>query len=317
MSQQHLVIPLCEGVHCSTDTLTLRHTTTIGGIKCHAVLPGPWPGWVMGAGPLNYPYSEQHLQEPRWPEVDWGYINDTHSVTIRAIGLTLVDTVISSRDELVTFDRAIAQWKHLLRDWLAVITEGPTDFLEHAQGETLWEAPDHNDVVLYASYHAGEAHEPHRSSRWQWSHALEHASSGDKPPLSRLLLTTAMRAAVTGEGRLALIDAATAAEVALTNGITARLSAQYPPDEVRARIDRTHMLGRRMELAESLGVTLPARMRDDLLKPRNSVVHSGTDVTHSSARAAIAVAWELIDEYDPMPHHCQEPFEDDLCAASS
>ncbi|MGW2184064.1 hypothetical protein ACWCXX_40120 [Streptomyces sp. NPDC001732] len=256
------------------------------------------------------------MQEPRWPEVDWGYINETRSVTIRAIGLTLVDTVISSRDELVAFDRAIAQWKHLLRDWLAVIAEGPTDFIELGQGETLWAASGHNDVLLSASYHAGAIHEPYRTSRWQWSHALEHTSSDDKPSLSRVLLTTAMRAAATGERRLALIDAATAAEVALTNGITARLSTQYPPLEVRARIERARMLGPRMRLAEGLGMTLPARIRDDLLKPRNSVVHSGTDVSDSSARAAIAVVWELIDEYDPMPHHCQEPFEDGTCTAS-
>lgn len=38
---------------------------------------------------------------------------------------------------LIDFDHAVGQWRHLLRDWLSVIAEGPTDFLElPARGET-------------------------------------------------------------------------------------------------------------------------------------------------------------------------------------
>jgi hypothetical protein len=307
MKRPHVIVPLCEGAHASIDALTLTHAATIGGIECHVALPGPHPSWVTEPGPLEPPYDEHHRQEPAWPQADWGYINDGHSVTIRSVGLVLVSTSIPQRDELIAFDRAIARWKHLLLDWLSVIAGGPTDFLEPGQGETIWGSPEPNRTLLYAPYHAGEIHEPHRISRWEWGHALMHASSGDQPPLAQTLLTTAMRAAATGQGRLAVIDAATAAEVALTVGLTARISAQASSAIAKACIDRTRMLGRRLSLAESLGMELPDGVRPALVERRNTVVHGGSDVTDSDARTAIAVAQELVDKYEPLPTHCREP----------
>ncbi|MCZ0984593.1 hypothetical protein O1M54_00885 [Streptomyces diastatochromogenes] len=122
-----------------------------------------------------------------------------------------------------------------------------------------------------------------------------------------ILLTTAIRATATGQQRLAVIDAATAAEIALATGLAARLSAQYPPHEAQARVEATRMLGPRLNLAERLGMTLPPRTRDDLLAPRNAVVHRGTPITDAAARAAVAVAQALVEDYEPLPAHCLEP----------
>lgn len=58
-------------------------------------------------------------------------------------------------------------------------------------------------------------------------------------------------------------------------------------------------------------MTLPARIHADLLAQRNAVIHRGTEVTETAAQAAIAAAWELVDEYEPLAAHCQEPSDPD------
>jgi hypothetical protein len=149
--EQHVAVPLLEGVHSSVEALTLRDTAVISGVRCRVLLPGPHPGWADGAGVLlTPPYNEHHEQDPAWPEVGWGYFNDERSATIRTIGLVPMDTTIAPGDELRAFDRAVGRWKHLLRDWISVIADGPTDYLEPEWGETIWGSQDHDRNLLYA-----------------------------------------------------------------------------------------------------------------------------------------------------------------------
>jgi hypothetical protein len=307
MAKQHVAVPLLEGVHSSAEALTFRCATMIGGIECDVLLPGPHPVWAITVGKrLEPPYDEHHERDPDWPDADWGYIHDSRSVTIHAVGLVPVSQPVPWGYKLIDFDHAVGQWRHLLRDWLSVIAEGPTDFLElPVRGETRWASEGYNNEVWSNSL--DNLNWPPRVSRWQWEHVLAHIHSGDQPPLARVLLATAKRAAATGNPRLAVIDAATAAEVALTTGLTDRLSAEASSQVVRVLIDRTKMLGPRLDLARDLGMTLPDRIRTDLVDRRNAVVHRGTTVTDTDAQAAITVAAELVDEYEPLAAHCHEP----------
>jgi hypothetical protein len=309
--EQCIAVPLVEAVHSSGEALTLRHTATIGGIDCCVLLPGPYPSRISCGMPLTSPFGEHHRQDPDRPELDWGYANDERSATIRAVGLVPIDTTIPLGDELLTFDRAVGRWKHLLRDWLSVIINGPTDFLVPEWGETIWGSAKHDRELLHAKDDTGELRWPESVSGWQWRHSLQHAGSGDQPSLARKLLTTATRAQATGDWRLAVIDAATAAEVALTTGLTARLTTEASPRVVQVLIERTRMLGPRLDLARDLGMTIPSGIQADLVKHRNAVVHRGTEVTRSDARSAIAAAHKIVDEYEPLTVHCQEPFDDE------
>jgi hypothetical protein len=304
MSEQRVAVPLLEGVFSSAEALALSHTATIGGIECRLRLPREGPR----SSPLRPPDDEEDL-DLDWARTRWGHPNGSGSVTIQAVGLILVSEPLPWGYGLTAFDQAVAGWKHSLRDWLSVIAGGPTDFLELAPGETRWASEDHNMALWGESY--DYLHEPERVSRWEWEHVLAHIRSGDQPPLARVLLTTAARAAATSNWRVAVIDAATAAEVALTTGLTAHLSAEASSQVVRALIERTRMLGPRLDLAKDLGMTLPARIHADLLEQRNAVIHRGTEVTETAAQAAIAAAWELVDEYEPLAAHCQEPSDPD------
>jgi hypothetical protein len=316
MPKQHLAVPLLEGVHSPLEALTLRRPTMIGGIECDVLLPSPDPGpdpRPLQVRNLKPPCDAQQDGEPHWPtRFKWGHhypflplIHDTKYATIGAVGV-IPSEPVRWEDALADFDHAVAQWKHLLRDWLSVIAEGPTDSLKHpARSATGWsfELPRSETGM----FNFGNIQLPRRVSRWKWEHVLAHTYAGDQPPLARVLLTTAKRAAATGNPRLAVIDAATAAEVALISGLTDRLSAEASPQVAQVLIDRTRMLGPRLDLARDLGMALPDRIRPDLLESRNAVVHRGTTVTDADAQAAITAAAELVDEYESLATHCQEP----------
>jgi hypothetical protein len=306
VTKQHVAVPLLEGAHSSVDALTFRDVATIGGIECHVLLPGPHPAHVMTGGRhLQPPYDEHHERDPNWPDTDWGYIHDPGSVTIQAVGLILVQP-LGWGEKLIDFDHAVGQWRHLLRDWLSVIAEGPTDFLElPVRGETRWAEKGYTNEV-WSNYY-DNLQWPQRVSGWQWEHVLAHIRTGDQPPLARVLLTTAKRAAATGNSRLAVIDAATAAEVALTSGLTDRLSTEASSQVAQMLIERTRMLGPRLDLAKDLGMALPDRIRADLVDRRNAVIHRGAAVTDADAHAAITAAGNLVDEYEPLAAHCREP----------
>jgi hypothetical protein len=303
---QHVAVPLLEGAHSSADALTLSGRLSIGGIECQLLLPTLRPDWAMtGERDLESPYEPDAESGRSWPMTEWGFIHDHDSVTIQAVGLVLIQP-LGWGSMLIDFDHAVGLWRHQLRDWLSVIADGPTDFLElPVRGETRWADEGYTNEVWENYY--DNVQRPRRVSRWQWEHVLAHVRSGEEPPLARVLLTTAKRAASAGNSRLAVIDAATAAEVALTVGLSDRLSTEATSRVAQVLMERTRMLGPRLDLAKDLGMALPGRIRADLLERRNAVIHRGTAVTDADAHAAITAAGELVDEYQPLSAHCQDP----------
>jgi hypothetical protein len=159
--KQHVAVPLLEGVHSSLDALTLRCPTTIGGIECHVLLPAPDPAWTSaGDRDLKAPDDEHEEHDPYWtrstgwPAARWGYIHHdsvvdgTYTATISAVGLIPVSEPVPWDGKLLDFDEAVGQWRHLLRDWLSVIADGPTGFLDlPVKGETRWADKGYTEEV--------------------------------------------------------------------------------------------------------------------------------------------------------------------------
>ena len=214
------------------------------------------PGASGGDRDLKAPEDEHEEGDPcwtrskGWPDARWGYItrdlvvDGTYITTVSTVSLIPVSESVPWDNRLLDFDEAVGQWRHLLRDWLSVIAGGPTGFLDYltVKGETRWADKGYTEEVW--TYYFDNRQRPLCVSPWQREHVLAHTHAGDQPPLARALLTTARRAATTGNPRLAVIDAATAAEVALTTGLTDRLSAETSSQVVvQALTDRTRMPG--------------------------------------------------------------------------
>jgi hypothetical protein len=311
LGEQRVGVFLLEGVFTLEEALGLEQTVTIGGIECRVLLPvrgpvrGGWP--VSLAGPPAA--SGDREQGGDWPKSmagNWGEPLPGGFI-IRAVGIIPIGTTIPPGDDHIDFDHAVAQWRHLLRDRLAVAAEGPTDFPDRDYyGATVWGSSEYDDEETpYQPPQSGHRRRPQRLSAWAWSHALEHASAGDPPPLARALMTAATRASGTANWRVAIIDAATATEVALTTGLAA-LSATLQSPADRKRIAKTRMLGNLLDLASGLGMSLPPTIKEDLVKRRNDVIHQGANMTGVHAKAAIEAAWAVVRTYDPLPACCHE-----------
>jgi hypothetical protein len=284
----------------------MEQTAVIGGIECRVLLPVRGPFQALLAAP---PMPAGHPgQDPGWPEpLDWGDASRS-TATIRAVGLIPAGTTIPPGDKHLAFNRAAARWRHLLRDWLAAAAEGPTDFHGPYGSATIWESPEYDgeEVIQEQPYWSGYRHGPQRLSAWAWTHALGHASEGEEPPLARTLMASAIRASVTANWRVAIIDAATAVEVALIDGLKARLSQEASPRVIDELFDATRTLSPRLDLAKKLGMSLPTGIKQDLVMPRNKVVHQGADITGAQVKAAITAAWAIVREYDPLRACCHE-----------
>lgn len=304
MTEQHVAVLLLDGVHTAKEALGLEHPVTIGGIECRALLPvaGKWPMFLdRPPVPSGEPYPDGFRRI-------WGEGTRSGGL-VTAVGIIPTGTTIQPGDGQIAFDHAAAQWRELLRDWLAVAAEGPTDWAQDYYGATAWDSPEYDDEEIahqFQPHQHGHRHPPRRLSAWAWSHALEHASAGDQPPLARALMTTAIRAGVTANWRVAIIDAATATEVALTAGLDT-LSATLQSSKDKRRIAKTRMLGPLLTLARDLGMSLPPTIDTDLKGPRNDVVHQGKDMTRDQAKAAIDVAWAVVRQYYPLAACCHEP----------
>ena len=138
--------------------------------------------------------------------------------------------------------------------------------------------------VPYQPVQRGHRHPPRRLSAWAWGHALEHASAGDQPPLARMLMTTAVQAAMDANWRVAIIDAATATEAALTAGLAALSPTLLQQVQEAKSIDDARQA---LELASDSGMPLPPGIgRPDRLPERRPYTRAMV-VTRDQVKAAI------------------------------
>lgn len=248
---------------------------------------------LLAGDMLSPPWVGPTKVDSDWPSIDWDRHNSAGAVTVRAIGLLLLDAQLDMGERLVNFDHAAGRWRRLVRDWLAALAGGPTDHLMLEHGDTVWADQHLNQDLIDTSYRAGKIYEPTLLTTWEFEHGFLHAEMDDPPPLAWTLLTAAMRSAAIGDTRNAVIDAATAVEVALTEALRSRLSPEASPQVVAAILDRSRMLGARLELAREFALPLPESIQATLVRPRNNLVHRGEEVSARQVESAVAAALEV------------------------
>lgn len=120
------------------------------------------------------------------------------------------------------------------------------------------------------------------------------------PPLAWNLLRDARALQGVGQYRRALIDAATAAELAVIELLDERLQ-DTELDIQKVLLDDNPMLGRKARLLARLGNALPKSFTDDLVTKRNQAVHKGVDPTWDECEAAIQAALVQVKKMFPLP----------------
>jgi hypothetical protein len=212
----------------------------------------------------------------------------------------------------------VALWLDMLRGKVI-----PTAFTPRRQPPTVVRAgalvadpearPD--GVARFGLFHdPGEyrtIHVQRGVTRDEWAAAV--ARVGTESPLAHAMLRQARLAQRDGDWRRAVIDAATACEVALAEAIrsplTDRLAGDDPEalstDEVEKLIDRRRsglmdLYDFRVAAVGPIASVSWGKLNDRLAGVRNRVVHKGHPPTQQQVSAALTVADALVAEVAPL-----------------
>jgi hypothetical protein len=291
------------GVYSNADVLASDNTISLKDATVRCRLPGPFPAHLLGTpGQLTAP-PDRYGSTEGWPEVNWGVINGHRAVTIYSLGVEFEFDELTL-DQAAALERELNVWVTRLGGWLSVLAGGPTGFLS-AWKAVAWpmEIAHELDLRLYRN---GGIYEPERLSLWAWQHSLAHTAAGDPPPASPALLAVALTSALNEDYRPAVLDAATAVELALTHALSQRLRDRGADDEIVEALLRQRTLGALLQLGREFSLPAPTRINEDLVVLRNRVMHRASIPTAKEAHRAIHVAQAMVAELAPLPEHCDE-----------
>lgn len=128
------------------------------------------------------------------------------------------------------------------------------------------------------------------------------AANGTQPPDEWLFIRDARALVNARQYRRAVIDAGTAAELAMTKLIDRYLAGiSTDPTVKELLMKRYEALGGCGQLLAKLSAgTLPQRLQQELGEPRNNAAHAGASPTEAEANTAIDKAVELVEQAYPL-----------------
>jgi hypothetical protein len=120
------------------------------------------------------------------------------------------------------------------------------------------------------------------------------------PPLAWVLLRDARSLMNAAQYRRAVIDAATASDLAVTQLLDTELQIKNPTDRTQI-LAKNMMLGQKLVQLTKLGSPLPQSFNDKLVSKRNVAVHEGAVIGKKDCSPAIREAVLVVEEAFPLP----------------
>lgn len=238
---------------------------------------------------------------------------------LRAVAVTTPDP---SADELVgriadadEIGEVIDVWLWLVGQWLEVLSgidigPGPGGGSHLVKPRYVHPLPIVADRRGGSRHYAtmtqhGVAYRSHTyACRGDCERAVSHANADRTPPAEHLLLRDCRAAWRRHDRRKAVIDAATAAEVALAEAIRGRLDPNAGDTAVEQVLKNTSGVVELYDLAVGLGCSFPVsrgRVINELAGRRNLAVHARAVPDDDDLRSAHDVARALVDAVSVLP----------------
>jgi hypothetical protein len=315
-----LVVPECLGQNFQTRTLTYELTITLPELDapdaCAPLCRPPWKFNRAGEAPTASVDEE-------WGTVASGRTRNSdgtwpaYNAEVRQC--IVATTVEAGNDEqfreaarVVAYELDL--WWESVTDWLGVLTV--QDFVGLGT--------QRRSILTYG-FHAwsGDAEGIRRAStgsamtvvpgrvepldRDQLQRAMDLGASGGRPPAEWLLIRDARSLLRAGDYRRAVIDAGSAAELAMTALVDRRLTnLNFLQKEKLFEKNRGLWELSNLMLKRTAG-TRPDRFQKDLAEPRNEASHDGAGLSNTKANAAIAVAADLVEQAYPLANFTPSP----------
>lgn len=191
-------------------------------------------------------------------------------------------------------------WADRLMVWAGTVANQHT-YLEDSRGPARW---DGEGLLVRAVTDEGvspsdarpnsvtvgmRAFERINAETLEW--ILSKTSNGDTPALNRTFLRDAAGERRRGKNRKAVIDAGSAAELALSSWHRAHRPEGKDPLGVKPTLGR---------YVEHYAELLPPDTTSGLVDPRNDAIHRGIAPDHDVAGRALEIAAEIVEKVEPL-----------------
>jgi hypothetical protein len=281
------------------DCSGLKAPTRIAGFDATAVLPSvTWGGDmpVIDRPPVTPPAAVLFIGEPWGEPGTWDPVS-RHVDVWWARGLFLTMDA-GARELSRAVDRlsgAMALWTSRLASWIEAIAQqdvgrtGPSRVL----GEQLAVVEGYEEIMPAQSGAVttlGDGSQPVDAA--SWTVIVRSVGEGLDVPDEHRLLSDARAWLRRQDYRRAIIDAASAAELVLTELLDWKLAASSPALDERLSADK-RTLTRLKDLLAPL-VPVDKQRLDRFVTTRNEVMHKSYVSTHAEATEAVAIAEELV-----------------------
>ncbi|GAA2135329.1 hypothetical protein GCM10009844_00470 [Nocardioides koreensis] len=286
-----------------SNALGMTYPTGFGDLRFSVVMPEdrqPLGGPPLGLGIESRPeLAGEHVV---WTQEYGAHIPESRqpATALHRIGITHVDGPTYDHRAWFTPDHQLAEfingWFNEVRTWAEIMTGQDLDpnhpvYDANPVGAGLtFVEPPHDDAlgvtIAMSSVLPLTAHE--------WSTILRLVRDGGEPPLEEVLSRDARAAHRRNATRRAILDAATALEIAL--GRLVRDQAGRLPDRQRERISERTALGGYISIAEQsdLELAVPVDRLRWLNDLRNDAAHRGEAPTHWDAGNAVQVMIDFL-----------------------
>lgn len=283
-------------------------------------MPIPWQTAMLVSPPAVAPASDTDVPDERERSLKWGMVTDwaVHrsgqqvptSVRVLRLGFKALEAVSDSkdlRDLRISVAAELDGWWERFSTWVAILTsQDPRDYqrtMAATRHEPIW------TWVSGESKRRGQSIDEDAPKRMREYDPLDEAtviacmklaSEGDEPPTEWTFIRDARSAVISGDYRRAVIDAGTAAELAITELLDQHLCV-VDPIVADALLARARALEQRSNLMKDLGAgTEPKGFTKELKNPRNIAAHRGHTPTKEVAEKAIRVAVDLVEQSTPL-----------------
>lgn len=281
--------------------------TTVGGLAVTLSLPSfvenkSDPHWHTVSGPpRRYPGPIREVDEDYWGQVfgqsrdEDGNTNSSWTTMVSRFGFStsVANSDDASSSAAQTIYDALDSWWVCVSSWVELFTHQdlnpPVRKRPQPLGATVpfWSSRDGKTpyVVSVAGSRSMTLPRPvHLLDTETFQQCLDLAAAGHEPPLEWTLIRDARSLLLVDHYRRAVIDAGTAAELAITRKLDDLLNGTEAAVK-DALLAKYRMLGASSDLLTKLGGKLPDKFRTNLIEARNRAAHAGISPKSEQASA--------------------------------
>lgn len=311
-------------VGVTIDSLGRDYSAQVDGMAVTIRLPRIEPSETLPslvAPDFANVFADDGFSSEVLANLHWGIesVHDSHDKSlgtawISAVGLT---TECEAGDGQAAANRltdAMDDWWPSVCDWIEVLTRqvhaAPSKTLILGPHHPIWAKTDREVKRLYrqsplsVTFHRDDSPDAPVALTVDLLEAALTRTAAGPPPTEWLLIRDGRLAHQSGSRRLAVIDAGTAVELAITKLLRDQLQA-VPEDVFEQLLDGHRMLGRRAALLKKFGGTLPADTQAKLVDPRNRATHNGANPPAKESYDALHIAAEIVEAAYPLASYRQ------------